>query len=150
MLPWWPILGLSSWSPIFKSRPCNSFEDQVPVDFIYGYLIFKWVAGTWQGWEGTRSSGRQATCPIVTILRPSLRSITSLHMTSSNQCLCLWLLWVVCADIFFYCCQETCANIFLLSVLIHVCFLSQFRHVLYTVIYNFLHSLITLEIKRKD
>ena len=47
MLPWWPLLGILSWYPIFKSRHCNSFEDQAPVNFIYGCLIFKWVAVTW-------------------------------------------------------------------------------------------------------
>ena len=31
-------------SNLFKSNHCNSFEDQVPADFICGYLIFKWVA----------------------------------------------------------------------------------------------------------
>ena len=44
MLPWQPLLGPLSWYPIFKSRFCNSFEDQAP---IYGCLIFKWVAETW-------------------------------------------------------------------------------------------------------
>ena len=29
------------------SSHCNSFEDRVPVDLIYGYPIFKWVALTW-------------------------------------------------------------------------------------------------------
>ena len=29
------------------SSHCSSFEDQVPVDENYGYLIFKWVAVTW-------------------------------------------------------------------------------------------------------
>ena len=33
---------------------CNLFDDRVPVDEIYRYHIFKWVALTWQGWEGTR------------------------------------------------------------------------------------------------
>ena len=31
--------GLISWSP-----QSSSFEDQAPVDFIYGCLIFKWVS----------------------------------------------------------------------------------------------------------
>ena len=38
----------------FKSSHCNSFEDRVPVDEIYRYPIFKWVAVTRQEWEGTR------------------------------------------------------------------------------------------------
>ena len=29
---------------LLKSKYCNSFEDQISVDFIYGYLIFKWDA----------------------------------------------------------------------------------------------------------
>ena len=32
---------------------CYSFEDRVLVEFIHGYPIFKCVAVTWQGWEGT-------------------------------------------------------------------------------------------------
>ena len=51
MTPWWPLLVLLTWYLFIKSSQCNSFEDQVPVDEIYGYLIFKWVALTWQGWE---------------------------------------------------------------------------------------------------
>ena len=39
--PWWPLLGILSWYPIFKSSHCHSFEDQAPVNFIYGCLIFK-------------------------------------------------------------------------------------------------------------
>ena len=31
----------------FKTIHCNSFEDQAPVDEIYGCPIFKWVAVTW-------------------------------------------------------------------------------------------------------
>ena len=30
-----------------ESSHCYSFEDQAPVDFIYGCPIFKWVAVTW-------------------------------------------------------------------------------------------------------
>ena len=40
---WWPLLGLLSWYPLIYSSHCNSFEDRVPVDGIYGYPIFKWV-----------------------------------------------------------------------------------------------------------
>ena len=36
-----------------KSSLCNAFEDQAPVDEIYGCLIFKWVSETWQQ-QGTR------------------------------------------------------------------------------------------------
>ena len=41
---WWPLPGLLFWYPICKSSLCNTFEEQVPIDFIYGYLIIKWVA----------------------------------------------------------------------------------------------------------
>ena len=34
------------------SSQCNSFEDRVPVDEIYGYLIFKWVAVAELQWLG--------------------------------------------------------------------------------------------------
>ena len=47
----WPLLELLSWCPILSH--CKSFEDQAPVDEIYGCLIFKWVAMTWlhdTGW----------------------------------------------------------------------------------------------------
>ena len=44
--PWWPLLGLLSWCPVFKRSHCISFEDWVPVDEIYGYPIFKWNAVT--------------------------------------------------------------------------------------------------------
>ena len=33
---------------VIKSSHCNSFDD-----FIFGWPIFKWIAVTWQGWEGT-------------------------------------------------------------------------------------------------
>ena len=45
--PWQPLMGLLSWCPIFISSDCTSFEDQAPVDEIYGCLIFKWGAVTW-------------------------------------------------------------------------------------------------------
>ena len=43
MSPWWPLLGLLSWYPIFASSDCNSFEDQAIIDFIYSCLILVWV-----------------------------------------------------------------------------------------------------------
>ena len=33
---------------------CGLFEDQVPLDLLSAYPIFKWSAVTWQGWYGTR------------------------------------------------------------------------------------------------
>ena len=48
--PWWLVLVLQGRCPIFKWSHCNSLEDRVPVDFIYGYPIFQWVAVTWQKW----------------------------------------------------------------------------------------------------
>ena len=47
MSPWRPLLRLVSWCLILMSSHYNSFEDQAPVDSIYGCLIFKWVAETW-------------------------------------------------------------------------------------------------------
>ena len=47
-------MGLWWWYPQSWSSQCNSFEDLVLADEIYGYPIFKWIAFTWQGWEGTR------------------------------------------------------------------------------------------------
>ena len=41
----------TEWLPTLT---CNSYEDQAPIDFIYGCLIFRWVAVTCRGWEGTR------------------------------------------------------------------------------------------------
>ena len=41
---WRPVLGLLSWYPIFGSNNCNSFEDWVPNDFIYGWPISECVA----------------------------------------------------------------------------------------------------------
>ena len=41
------LLELPFRYPYFKSSHCNSFEDRAPVDFIYGCLIFVWVAETW-------------------------------------------------------------------------------------------------------
>ena len=29
--PWWPLLWLLTWYPIFKSSHCNSFEERAPV-----------------------------------------------------------------------------------------------------------------------
>ena len=37
----------------FSRSHCNSFEEEISVDEIYGYLMFKWVAVTGQDWEGT-------------------------------------------------------------------------------------------------
>ena len=47
MSPWQSWLGLLSLSPILRPSYCSSFESEVPVDFIYTCLIFKWIAVTW-------------------------------------------------------------------------------------------------------
>ena len=47
MLPWEPLLELLCRCPTFKLSHCNSFEDQAPVDEIYGCPIFKRVAESW-------------------------------------------------------------------------------------------------------
>ena len=51
VLPWLLLLGLLCGCPIFKSSHRNTFEY---LDFNYRYQITKWVAVTWQEWEGTR------------------------------------------------------------------------------------------------
>ena len=47
MSPWWPLLELLSWCPIFKWSLCKSSKDGAPIDEIYGCHIFEWVAETW-------------------------------------------------------------------------------------------------------
>ena len=44
---WQELLELLSWYPVMWSSLCKSSEDRAPVDFIYGCLIFKWIAETW-------------------------------------------------------------------------------------------------------
>ena len=46
-----------------KSSLCNSFKDQAPVDFIYGCLIFKWLAETSQ--EGSSIVASAMIYPII-------------------------------------------------------------------------------------
>ena len=46
----------------FYVSPCNSLEDYVSVDFIYGYLIFEWVVATGQG--TSQGCDHNMTCPI--------------------------------------------------------------------------------------
>ena len=46
--------GTSIMVPYLSSQ-CNSLEDRVPVDFIYGYPLCQWVAVTRKGWEGTKT-----------------------------------------------------------------------------------------------
>ena len=54
---------------INQSSLCKSFEDLVPLVFIYVYLIFK-IVGTWQTWRldsgiySNLSNGNQLTCLI--------------------------------------------------------------------------------------
>ena len=61
------LLGLLHLYHIIWPSHCNLFEDWVPVDFIYGYPIFKWIAVSWYGWYGYQNSSLnneyQATCP---------------------------------------------------------------------------------------
>ena len=38
----------------FKKNECNSFENQEPVDFIYGYQTFKMSCRDLTTWQGTR------------------------------------------------------------------------------------------------
>ena len=68
MSPWWPLLGLLSWHPIFPSSHCNSFKDSAVVDFIYGCPIFEWVVVTWVDMReyqvSSSCNGHQMACPI--------------------------------------------------------------------------------------
>ena len=41
-LPWWALLALPSWKPVFMSRHCSPFVERTPVDFIYRSPIFTW------------------------------------------------------------------------------------------------------------
>ena len=50
MSPWWALMGLISWCPIITSISYNPFEDQVPVGFIYKWLIFKWIEKRLHDW----------------------------------------------------------------------------------------------------
>ena len=49
-VPWWPFMRFTSWCFIFKSGPCNSFDDRGPEDEIHGCPIFKCLAVTLQEW----------------------------------------------------------------------------------------------------
>ena len=84
--------GTLSCSQVTSTR----LKDGVPVDFIYGYPIFKWVAVTWQGWEGTRiivtQIATRATCPINDIqtvarwcYQRRCRPVSKLHTHPSPQ-----------------------------------------------------------------
>ena len=64
MSSWWPLMGLISWCPIFKTSHSNPFDDRTPVDFIYGCSIFKWVTEAWlHRLSGRCSNICQATWP---------------------------------------------------------------------------------------
>ena len=75
-----------------KSSHCNSAEDQAPVDFIYGCLIFNWVVVTWQGWEGTwmiapaMDTRVKVTCPIVKCCESVV--VSHCHITTTSS---VWL-----------------------------------------------------------
>ena len=42
-----PLLWLPTCCPIIWSSQCTLLKDWVPVDFIYRYPIFKWIAVNW-------------------------------------------------------------------------------------------------------
>ena len=100
MLPWWPLLGLPTLYPIIESSHCNSFEDQVPVDFIYGYLIFKWVAVAWYRWEGIRiivpAMATRSSALFQCIATRLFRTMPLQSMTSR------WYMYIVIFDIVIY------------------------------------------------
>ena len=64
MSPWWQLLELLSWSPIFNSSHCSLFEDGTPLNSICRCSILKWEhrfdhmighqdSGPSNGWQGT-------------------------------------------------------------------------------------------------
>ena len=44
MLSWWTFLVLLPLCLMFPTSICKSSEDLVPVDFVYWWPIFKWIA----------------------------------------------------------------------------------------------------------
>ena len=79
MLHWWPLLVLHvlSWCPIFKSSHCSSFDNQVPVDGIDGYLFVKWVSDLTK-WVGTSSVVSWMATRWYTIL------VSTVHIIGAN------------------------------------------------------------------
>ena len=65
MLPWWPLLRLQSWCFILKSSLCNSFEDQAPIDYIYGCPLRCTDLNIWTEYQNINPvNGCQAARPI--------------------------------------------------------------------------------------
>ena len=96
------ITGTTKSVPTLLSSHCNSFEDWVPVDEIYGYPVFKWVAMTWQGWQGTRIVVPKMATRWQALLHIAVVSVLpcswSLGLLLPVACPCvhncnMWLLW---------------------------------------------------------
>ena len=70
MSPWWPLLELPNTYAIIQLSHSNSSAYRKPIDFIYGYLIFKWVAVTrMRGYKDYNAShGHQVIWRIVCFL----------------------------------------------------------------------------------
>ena len=48
--PWWPLLWLLTWYPIFKSSHCNSFEERAPVSRTHFQMNYvTWLHAGHQG-----------------------------------------------------------------------------------------------------
>ena len=66
---------------------CNPFEDQLPLDQIYTYLIFKWVAMLWLKLRSTEPhtqwwpSGRHGSL----LTSPTVILLTATHVTSNSD-----------------------------------------------------------------
>ena len=68
---WWPFVGTLSWCPIMKWSHCISSEDWVPINFIYIYPIFHYVAVTWPGWIAMRTAASQVATGLVSEAVPT-------------------------------------------------------------------------------
>ena len=74
MPPWWPLLELLLWCPIFESSHSNSFEDQTPVDFV-------WSVGSLNELDGLE-------CKCIGLLNYNKHNKARTTMTSSNGNIC--------------------------------------------------------------
>ena len=68
---WWPFLWLLSWHSLFDFNHCNSYEDRIPVKFIYGHLMVKCVIGT-AIWLHRSGSLLSQTVDVAVITAPNL------------------------------------------------------------------------------
>ena len=65
------FLWLLSWHSLFNFNHCNSYEDRIPVKFIYGHLMVKCVIGT-AIWLHRSGSLLSQTVDVAVITTPNL------------------------------------------------------------------------------